>query len=147
MLVPTNLRILSVIKVKNDENEVVPNATIQIYDSKNKKLIGLVANQNGESIINNFYLVDKGGRIVVTSVGYNDLTIPISQFDGNAILEKRIEELGNVVITGTRKKPKPVEEQTIARRETPNKPKSPVVPILLGGIGIGALILAFTKVK
>ena len=137
------------IKVRNTDSQNLEFATITIFDSSGKKLIALRTNKDGEATFNDSYLIDKGGKIVVSSAEYESATIPISQFNGNAYLKRIEKTLGEVIIV--RKKPKvpikitnPFETSDVVRRVDTKKRRSPVVPIVLGGIGLAGLLLLLT---
>ena len=139
------------IKVYNQEAKPLGSASVVVYDSNNKQLGGLVANSDGEGDVNDSWLVDKDGKIVVSYVGHKSVSIPISKFNGNAFLQEEGVTLGNVVITSKPKKKRtpikitnPYETTTSTAKTTPKKVKSPLVPILLGGFGLAALIFVLT---
>lgn len=139
------------IKVRNTDSENLEFATITIFDSSGKKLIALKTNKDGEATFNNSYLSDDGGKIVVSSAEYESATIPISQFNGNAFLKRIDKTLGEVIIVRKPTKPRvpikitnPFENSEVVRREDTRKRKSPIVPIVLGGIGLAALLLLLT---
>jgi hypothetical protein len=138
------------IKVRNTDSENLEFATISIFDSSGKKLTALKTNKDGEATIDDSYLQDKGGKIVVSSAEYESATIPISQFSGNAYLKRIEKTLGEVIIVRKKPKPKvpikitnPFENSDVVKRDD-KKRKSPVVPIVLGGIGLAALLLLLT---
>ena len=139
------------IKVRNTDSQNLEFATITIFDSSGKKLIALRTNKDGEATFNDSYLIDKGGKIVVSSAEYESATIPISQFNGNAFLKRIEKTLGEVIIVRKKPKPKvpikitnPFETSDVVRRVDTKKRRSPVVPIVLGGIGLAGLLLLLT---
>jgi hypothetical protein len=138
------------IKVYNQEAKPLGGANVVVYDSNNKQLGGLVVNNDGEGEVNDSWLVDKDGKIVVSHVSHESVSIPISKFNGNAFLKEEWVSLGNVVITSKPKKKRtPIKitnpyETTVTAKTPPKKVKSPIVPILLGGFGLAALIIVLT---
>ena len=139
------------IKVINTDSQNLEFATITIFDSSGKKIIALRTNKDGEATFNDSYLTDKGGKIVVSSAEHESATIPISQFNGNAFLKRIDKTLGEVIIVRKPKKPRvpikitnPFENSEVVRREDTRKRRSPIVPIVLGGVGVAALLLLLT---
>lgn len=138
------------IKVRNTDSENLEFATITIFDSSGKKLFALQTNKDGEATFNDSYLSDKGGKIVVSRAEHESATIPISQFNGNAYLKRKEGNLGEVIIVRRRQKPRvpikitnPFENSEVVRRDD-KRVKSPLVPILLGGFGLAALLILLT---
>jgi len=141
------------IQVYDQEAKGLPFASVIVYDSNNNKLGGFPVDKDGVGDINDSWLVDKNGKIVVSAVEHNDATILISKFNGNAFLTSKGVTLGNVVITSRKSKPRtndgikivnPYENTNANNKPTSKKAKSPIVTIALGGLGLGALIFALT---
>lgn len=138
------------IKVRNNDSENLEFATITIFDSSGKKLFALKTNKDGEATFDDSYLSDKAGKIVISSAEHESTTIPISQFNGNAILKRIDKTLGEVIIVRKPRKQRvpikitnPFENSEVVKRDD-KRVKSPIVPILLGGFGLAALLFLLT---
>lgn len=139
------------IQVYDQEAKGLPFASVIVYDSNNNKLGGISVDKDGIGDINDSWLIDKNGKIFVSAVEHNDATILVSKFNGNAFLQSKDKTLGNVVIRVTKKKPKepikivnPYENTNANNKPTQKKMKSPLLPIAVGGLGLGVLIFALT---